>query len=148
MIGYLYLKSNNQIVSIVRNIHTITDTDVLGLSDYAKGNDFSMLDILCVDEPLTKIKTVLNGFEEVELETLDTLDALTLEGLDNRKNDILMSTIRTTRNTLLTECDWTQLSDTPLTTPQKESWSTYRQQLRDLPETVDLSNIIYPSKPE
>ena len=41
--------------------------------------------------------------------------------------------IRQERNTLLTNCDWTQLNDTPLDNPTKVEWTTYRQALRDIP---------------
>ena len=56
--------------------------------------------------------------------------------------------IRTKRNQLLTECDWTQLPDAPLTTEQKQSWAAYRQQLRDFPSTCDPYNPVWPTKPQ
>lgn len=60
-----------------------------------------------------------------------------------------MRALRAERDKLLRESDWTQMvSDIPLTEAQKEAWRVYRQALRDLPQTVDLDNIIYPSKPE
>lgn len=40
---------------------------------------------------------------------------------------------RETRNRLLLMSDWTQLADAPLTEEQKQAWSVYRQELRDLP---------------
>ena len=60
----------------------------------------------------------------------------------------LLESIRTQRNILLQECDWTQLSDSPPTTEKKLEWSIYRQTLRDFPSVVDLDNIVYPTKPE
>lgn len=59
----------------------------------------------------------------------------------------LLYGLRHKRNQLLTESDWTQLQDSPLTDAQKQSWATYRQSLRDLPTTVDINNIVYPEKP-
>jgi hypothetical protein len=44
--------------------------------------------------------------------------------------------LREARNWLLTQSDWTQLSDAPLTEAQKIAWSDYRQELRDLPESI------------
>ena len=41
---------------------------------------------------------------------------------------------RTNRTSLLAKSDWTQLSDSPLTTEKKAEWVTYRQALRDLPK--------------
>ena len=33
----------------------------------------------------------------------------------------------------MTECDWTQMPDSPLSDDAKAIWVTYRQELRDLP---------------
>lgn len=59
----------------------------------------------------------------------------------------LLVQIRTKRNQLLTECDWTQLPDAPLTAEQKQAWAVYRQALRDMPETCDPCNPVWPMKP-
>ena len=57
--------------------------------------------------------------------------------------------LRTTRNLLLTECDWTQLSDAQLTSAKVTEWQTYRQALRDLPATtVDPTVVEWPTPPE
>lgn len=60
---------------------------------------------------------------------------------------INLDVVRVERNRLLTECDWTQLPDSPLSSEQTQEWVIYRQQLRDLPEMIDLYNPVYPSKP-
>ncbi len=53
--------------------------------------------------------------------------------------------VRQTRNELLAECDWTQLSDIPQTT--KDLWSTYRQELREITNQSNPFNIEWPVKP-
>ena len=53
--------------------------------------------------------------------------------------------IRLIRNQLLTECDWTQLSDIP--TEIKELWQTYRQSLRDITSQTNPFSINWPVKP-
>lgn len=58
-----------------------------------------------------------------------------------------LSGIRTKRNTLLAECDWTQTLDAPLTPEQLTAWAEYRQALRDFPEIVDVNNPVWPKKP-
>jgi len=58
----------------------------------------------------------------------------------------LLKQIRSERVILLTECDWTQSRDLVLS--NDEEWKKYRQALRDLPETVDVKNPVYPLKPE
>ena len=54
--------------------------------------------------------------------------------------------VRTTRETLLKESDWTQLSDAPV---DKVTWATYRQALRDIPLQAGFPwSIDWPIKPE
>lgn len=56
--------------------------------------------------------------------------------------------IRKQRDKLLSSCDWTQVSDSPLTEEKKQKWNAYRQILRDLPEKYDTpENIIWPVTP-
>lgn len=54
--------------------------------------------------------------------------------------------LRAERNRLLSATDWTQLADAP--TPDA-SWATYRQALRDLPETTeDPRSPEWPTPPD
>lgn len=46
----------------------------------------------------------------------------------------LKEDIRRKRNDLLYECDWTQSRDVELA--NNDEWVTYRQELRDLPQTI------------
>lgn len=56
--------------------------------------------------------------------------------------------VRDKRNILLSDCDWTQLTDAPLTTEIKATWSTYRQLLRDVPQQpVEPEVVIWPTQP-
>ncbi len=57
------------------------------------------------------------------------------------------SSIRIERNNYLSECDWTQLSDSQLTDEEKTEWITYRQDLRDITLQEDPFNITWPTKP-
>lgn len=51
------------------------------------------------------------------------------------------------RNKLLSDSDWTQLSDVPLET--KAKWLDYRQALRDISSQPDYPNkIVWPEKPK
>ena len=72
--------------------------------------------------------------------------------------------LRDRRDMFLRDSDWTQFNDSPLSQAKKTKWSTYRQELRDLPannpnpkwekndEGVEdntlLPNITWPTKPE
>jgi len=70
---------------------------------------------------------------------------------DKRILDAEWSQIRTERDRLLTESDWTQTNDTPLTDANVAKWKTYRTSLRDLPSDqsskTKYSDITWPTKP-
>ena len=60
-----------------------------------------------------------------------------------------MASLRTERNTKLSETDWTQSPDSPLDKEAKSEWATYRQSLRDLPSnSPDPANPSWPDAPE
>ena len=78
-----------------------------------------------------------------ELEDWNEIDRLATENAPIEKAE----EHRRTRNSLLTESDWTQMPD--YSGANKESWATYRQALRDLPaNTADPANPVWPTKPE
>lgn len=59
--------------------------------------------------------------------------------------------IRTERDRLLTNSDWTQGGDSPLTSAKKTEWATYRTKLRDVPkdqkDKTTYASITWPSEP-
>jgi len=55
-----------------------------------------------------------------------------------------MDQVRLWRNVQLAQTDWTQVADAPV---DADAWATYRQQLRDLPATIDLDNPVIPDPP-
>ena len=57
----------------------------------------------------------------------------------------MMDDVRTKRNKLLNESDWTQMNDVKL--EDDVEWKSYRQALRDLPSVVDIQKVVYPLKP-
>ena len=52
------------------------------------------------------------------------------------------------RNSLLTQSDWTQLPDVPLSLEKKQEWGVYRQALRDLPSDPLWPSIVFPTTPQ
>ncbi len=66
-------------------------------------------------------------------------------------NTMLMEWVRTMRNDLLAESDWTQVGDSPLTAEEKSQWQMYRQKLRDLPAdfsgATTLEAVTFPEAP-
>lgn len=60
----------------------------------------------------------------------------------------LLLAFRAERDRLLAASDWTQFADAPLTDAERDAWRTYRQALRDLPETIsDPANVVWPVAP-
>jgi hypothetical protein len=56
--------------------------------------------------------------------------------------------IREIRNNLLSECDWTQMNDTPISGSKLTEWQTYRQSLRDITSQSNPFEITWSTKPE
>jgi hypothetical protein len=64
-------------------------------------------------------------------------------------NTLSWNDIRHSRNVELQMTDWTSLPDSPLTQEQKQKWSVYRQQLRDITKVFPTPNhVIWPTKPQ
>jgi hypothetical protein len=57
----------------------------------------------------------------------------------------LMKELRRVRNEVLRDSDWTQLPDAPVSI---SPWQTYRQALRDLPQTITEPEDIETSWPD
>jgi hypothetical protein len=59
--------------------------------------------------------------------------------------------IRGLRSHLLERSDWTQVADAPLSAAKKAEWATYRQALRDMPETyasaTSIADVTVPTEP-
>lgn len=57
------------------------------------------------------------------------------------------------RNSKLTKCDWTQMSDNGMSEEKREAWKLYRQQLRDVPSNIQYDennqplNVVWPEAP-
>jgi len=66
--------------------------------------------------------------------------------------DNILEILRLKRDALLTESDWTQVNDSPLSDTKKAEWATYRQELRDLPSshqsTTNFDDVVFPTQPD
>jgi len=71
---------------------------------------------------------------------------MSLVKVDSQKLlDIQADEARTQRDALLSESDWTQVSDAPV---DQAAWAEYRQALRDLPQQAGFpTEITWPQKP-
>jgi hypothetical protein len=97
-------------------------------------------------EPPEQKKNKMVVFEAGAWQSIDILFAPENEqpALTNEEK---MSAIRVQRDRLLAECDWTQLNDAPLTDDERIIWAGYRFILRNFPVSVDLDNVVWPSRP-
>ena len=91
-----------------------------------------------------------SGWVDTGLDNIDNLQfklvngsavALSTQELEDKYKGLAytsgLATARVQRDFLLASCDWTQVEDVALSAGQKAAWSAYRQELRDLPSTVD-----------
>ena len=94
------------------------------------------------------MKHIITDFQTGIKEVVEFTDSEKLE-VEYYNNHIspkeAMESLRTRRNQLLTESDWTQSRDVLLS--NDEEWKIYRQQLRDLPKNTDPMNPEWPTKP-
>ena len=93
------------------------------------------------------------GIYEQALETFDAekqrrlREQLAEEELREASRDYWKE-LRNKRDFLLSQSDWTQGNDSPLTLQQKEEWKIYRQALRDVPSnTIDPKRPVWPLSP-
>ena len=62
--------------------------------------------------------------------------------------DLNLNMVRAQRNSSLRGSDWTQIADATLGDHTIEEWATYRQALRDLPQTYNrVSEVVWPMDP-
>ena len=73
---------------------------------------------------------------------------LAQEVLDAEEYDLDMTRVRNPRDGQLRSTDWTQLGDAALGDHTAEEWATYRQALRDVPQTYSrVSEVVWPLDP-
>ena len=91
------------------------------------GSNFEILENEVIEHQITRLKTD----EEKE---------------QDKQN--MWKIVREERNKKLSECDWTQLPDSPLTNQKQTEWQIYRQSLRDITTQLNPSSIEWPTPPE
>ena len=63
------------------------------------------------------------------------------------KTEAQWAVVRTERNKLIANTDWTQLPDAALSNTKTTQWALYRQALRDITAQSDPFNIVWPVAP-
>jgi len=135
-------------------LESVTTEDENGIKTYDfSGEDYEIHEVDVDVVSLTKSGHITSNLEGTHYH-------LTWNGSEIVKDDTAKSTwelaeewkrIRAERTRLLSESDWTQGADSPLTTQQKSDWAVYRTSLRTLPEdqssVTSYSDINWPTKP-
>ena len=99
-----------------------------------------------------------NSYENIEWNVGIVTTPPTEEQVLNKAQELYdgeaMNRLRIHRNILMSNCDWTQGADSPLSDEKKAEWVTYRQALRDLPSTASptldgpfIGNVVWPTEP-
>lgn len=71
----------------------------------------------------------------------------TTEQIQQRTNDKALA-VRSERDKLISQSDWTQLNDSPISGTKQTEWGNYRQALRDIPQQTGFPwNVNWPNKP-
>lgn len=95
---------------------------------------------------------VIDGVLTARPSKWHTYDDGLVDGSDAEKTADVLREVRNLRDFYLTSSDWTQMSDSPLSTAKKAKWATYRQALRDMPasnsDVTDESEVVWPNKPD
>lgn len=96
---------------------------------------------------LTQKLTSCAAYDDGEFVSVVQVTNLTAEEIQAAK-DSAMAQLRSNRNNLLIQCDWTQVPDCSI--PNKTEWATYRQALRDFPSTVEDARVAveWPHNPD
>jgi len=104
-------------------------------------------DIASIHEEIDNLKQQLKEMTMILTEEVDRLAEVVFEGDILLEEDTDWDIIRKKRNFLLRSTDWTLI---PGATVDQSAWATYRQILRDLPQTYEktgLKSFAWPKKP-
>jgi hypothetical protein len=92
---------------------------------------------------VTEVTPTLSGSVYVQTYTISDADTETI----NKRREIKWSEVRSGRDSLLSESDWTQFNDSPISGSTLTDWQTYRQSLRDITNQSDPYDITWPNIP-
>jgi len=92
---------------------------------------------------VTEVTPTLSGSVYVQTYNITDADEETI----NKRREIKWSEVRSNRDSLLSECDWTQFNDSPISGSTLIDWQTYRQSLRDITNQSTPYDITWPNRP-
>ena len=116
-------------------------------AEFLAENNAKKVTLFKAHDRLTQKLVSCEAYDDGEFVSLAQVADLTAEEIQAAK-DSAMAQLRSTRNQLLTACDWTQMADCAI--PKKAEWATYRQTLRDFPATVSdaRAKVTWPNNPD
>jgi hypothetical protein len=126
--------------------YALTDTNgrVLQISDEeveftSEGSKVAEI----TDEQALEVETSSEPFFLIEGELLTIKAKLWRE-----QPETVKELLRPERDRLLAESDWTQLNDTNIPEDKLAAWAAYRQELRDLTDSIDENGEVeFPTAP-
>ena len=92
---------------------------------------------------VTEVTPTLSGSIYIQTYTISDADTETI----NKRREIKWSEVRSGRDSLLSESDWTQFNDSPISGSTLTDWQTYRQSLRDITNQSTPYDITWPNRP-
>ena len=138
------LKKDNPNVSFPKTIPTLTL------------NHYGVADVVLASRPSfnSATQTLIRKNEPELVSNVWTINwnitSLPQEEIDEIKTT-KQKDIRFERTALLTNSDWTVLTDAPLSTDMVAKWKTYRQELRDITKQASFNNaepsVTWPNQP-
>jgi hypothetical protein len=131
--GEFILGIQEELSWIPSNVRAVQWYDTWGEIEYSDGSPNEKIEELGIYEQATQ---VFNN-EKQRLEDEEKAKAEATEAARDYWKEF-----RDLRNKKLTECDWTQTLDAPLTEEQKTAWKIYRQALRDLTKNITDPKVL------
>jgi len=131
-----------------RELFADTSFNANGPSDeFLAENNAKKVTLFKEHDRLTQKLVSCAPYDDGEFVSIVQVESMTAEEIQAAKNSA-MANIRSQRNQLLKDCDWTQAVD--CTIAKKAEWATYRQALRDLPSTITEPRTFsaYPNNPD
>ena len=131
--GQFILGIQEELSWIPSNVRAVQWYDTWGEIEYDDGSPNEKIEELGIYEQA--VDTFNN-----EKQRLEDEEKAKVEAIEAARD--YWKELRSLRDRKLTQCDWTQTLDAPLTEEQKTSWKIYRQALRDLTKNITDPKVL------
>lgn len=126
--------------------YALTDTNGRVLQIFDEKIEFTSQGIKVAeitDEQALEVETSIGGLFLVEGKLISLKAKLWAE-----QPETVKELLRPERDRLLAKSDWTQLNDTTISEDKLAAWAAYRQELRDLTDSIDDNGEVeFPTAP-